>query len=333
MKENVLVTGAAGFVGSHLVELLRKEEYRVRATDLRESSIFRGNDIEFIAADITKKETLIPVLRDIDIVFHCAALYNFSASREDLFKTNVDGVRNLCESILKTDIMRLIHISSGACYGKTDNIGKATERSPLMPSNDYEESKAAGEAIAFNYHDDHDMGLTVVRPALIYGPRNMYGAFTALKLLSQGLFLVSPKQKVRESFVHVEDVVSAMLFLANNKTIGEVYNLADDTPLELHKILDYMSRLLHVRPPLIKTGEQPIRTLVKLSGHISGTFHIKPIYEEEFIDYIFHDHVMDNIKLKRTGYRLIWPEFMKGIKPVMDWYMQNNFIKKGNYKK
>ena len=118
----VLVTGAAGFCASWLIKELLKNGFKVRATDLKDASVERLepilDKIEYKPADITKPDTIEPLLNDVDIVFHTAAIFSYSVPMDLLRKVNVEGTKNLIELCLKKEINKMVLWSSVAVYGE-----------------------------------------------------------------------------------------------------------------------------------------------------------------------------------------------------------------------
>jgi nucleoside-diphosphate-sugar epimerase len=332
----VLVTGAAGFIGGHLVEALKKEGYKIRAIDLHKDNwgILKDKKVEFVKSDLCKKINK-RLLKDIDVIFHCAALFDFSAPKKESYVANVEMVRNLCNAVLKSDVKRFIHWGSAACYGNTDYIKKADERAPFIPGNFYEESKAIGESTIYDFHNKHDIGLTVLRPTGVYGPRSFYGTFISFEFLTKFPISVIPgKGNALESNIHVEDVVGAALFLLNKKkSIGQSYNVSDDKPTKILDTMNYLSKLLNVRPPKFRVGEGEVKLFLRFMEFLAKLKHERPEFCKNLANYIFHNHVIDNTKLKKEGYKLKYPDFKRGIKPVLDWYLKQKILKKGNYRK
>ena len=119
-----LVTGSCGFSGARLIDILLKKGWSVRATDLKNAprtALERfGDEIEFIAADLTERETLKATVKDIDVVYHPAALFSYSAPIDLLRKVNVEGTKNLIESCIDASVGKMVMWSSVATYGTAD---------------------------------------------------------------------------------------------------------------------------------------------------------------------------------------------------------------------
>ncbi len=143
-----LVTGAAGFMGSHLVEFLVQKGARVRASarPRKDTSFFDRLEVEYVAADLTKPETLPRLFEGgVDRVFHLGAICNFSTPYESLSPTNVDGVKRITDLALKNGVKRYVHVGSTSVYGYYRGM-PFQEDSPRDPKDSYGRSKRDGDA-------------------------------------------------------------------------------------------------------------------------------------------------------------------------------------------
>lgn len=181
MGSRALVTGADGFIGSHLVEMLNREGYSVRALSQYNSfnnwgwleDISCQNDVEIISGDIRDPHYCKRITKDIDVVFHLAALiaipYSYEAP-DSYVDTNIKGTLNICQAALENNVSRVIHTSTSEVYG-TARYVPIDEQHPLQPQSPYSASKIGADAMAMSFHSAFEMPLTVARPFNTYGPR------------------------------------------------------------------------------------------------------------------------------------------------------------------
>ncbi len=322
------VTGACGFVGSHMVDLLTSKGFHVIAIDINPCNNFLNKEnITFIKADITNKATLNNAFKDCSYVFHIAALFDYSAKWENLYKVNVIGTLNICDTALNCDVERLIVWSSGSIYG----IPKETpvrEDAPIAPLNSYERSKAEQEKIAMQFYKDHGLPITVIRPAAIYGPRSKYGIALVLFMLAKGKIPAIPGPgKYRPALVHVEDVVSAAYFLVKRPTaVGEVYNISDDGKYTIEELLFTAANRLGVKLHKFHIPITVLNMYAWFSGVWSKIRKQKRTITKELIRYLTYDSIMDNTKLKNEGYALKYPDTIEGINQTINWYKKVGWI-------
>jgi nucleoside-diphosphate-sugar epimerase len=252
--KNVLVTGACGFVGSELVRQLLEKGYKVRATDLPTADWreMRELGVEIMPADFTKPETLPEVVKDQEIIFNPASLFNYSSPMDAMLKVNVEGIRNLCEAVLKYDtkLQVFVHWSTLEVCGYnmfdavylTPDQQLTEEYSNLTPGDSpYAKSKYLQELEIWRYHRERGLPVIVLRLATIYGTgktrKYLPEEKTSLvaKLFNLFIDLTSlraiPKSVLnwRWPLVHVEDAAGSAIFLSEKKeAIGQIYNVVDD---------------------------------------------------------------------------------------------------------
>ena len=220
MKNNLriaLVTGGTGFIGSHLVESLIQDGWKIRCL-IRETSSRRflgHNEIEFAIGTLDDKTSLINSLKDVSTVFHLAGKIN-GKTREDFFKTNQQGTRNLLEAVLesKVNLDQFILVSSLAAAGPSPDGHLLNEDESPRPVSFYGESKLAAEREA--EHFSNDIPITIVRPPAVYGPRDTE-TLRLIKLAGSRLRCIPGGNKNIFSALHVSDMVDA-LRLASQRT-------------------------------------------------------------------------------------------------------------------
>ena len=325
--KRALVTGACGFVGSHMVELLLSRGYSVLATDKKLTGVSNTSNVEFRVSDITDRETLKPLFDGIDLVFHIAGLFDYWAPYEQLHKVNAGGTRNLCEVALDYDIESVVVWSSGSVYGVPDEI-PARETTPLNPFNSYEKSKVEEEQVALEFYEQNGLPVVILRPASIYGPRSRYGTAVLFFLLARGQLPAIPSDgRSRPATVHVKDVVGAAEYLAGKETaIGQAFNVADDSRYSVEDLLLAVAQMLGVRIYKFHIPILVLSLVAQLSewqARLKGT---RPRIEKESIRYLTYDSLIDNSKIKAAGYELLYPDAMTGLRETIEWYKREGWL-------
>jgi NAD dependent epimerase/dehydratase len=180
-NKTVLVTGADGFIGSHLVEMLIDKGYKVKALALYNSfnnwgwleDIAKLNEIEVITGDIRDPFFCKKITHDVDIIFHLAALiaipYSYIAPASYV-DTNITGTLNMLQAALDNKVSRIVHTSTSEVYGTALYV-PIDEKHPLQPQSPYSASKIGADAMAMSYYNSFNLPLVIARPFNTYGPR------------------------------------------------------------------------------------------------------------------------------------------------------------------
>ncbi|XQW85820.1 NAD-dependent 4,6-dehydratase LegB [Thalassotalea piscium] len=257
-EQKVLVTGADGFIGSHLVELLVSEGYKVKALAQYNSFNYWGwledvdasDNLEIITGDIRDPHFCRHITQDIDIVFHLAALiaipYSYVAP-ESYVSTNVIGTLNICQASLDNKVSRIIHTSTSEVYGTAQYV-PIDEKHPLQAQSPYSASKIGADAMAMSYFNAFDLPLTIVRPFNTYGPRQSARAVipTIITQIANGqkqieLGDVSPTR----DFNYVSDTCRGFLALAqSDKTIGKTINIGSNFEISVGDTLNLIKDIM-----------------------------------------------------------------------------------------
>lgn len=238
----ILVTGADGFIGSHLTEMLVNQGHEVRALSQYNSFNNWGwledvdclNKIEVISGDIRDPHYCKNITKDIDIVYHLAALiaipYSYIAP-SSYVDTNINGTLNIVQACLENNVSRVIHTSTSEVYGTACYV-PIDEKHPLQPQSPYSASKIGADNMAMSFYNAFNLPLTIARPFNTYGPRQSARAVipTIITQIANGvkeikLGDVTPTR----DFNYVEDTCRGFIALANcDKTIGEIVNIGSN---------------------------------------------------------------------------------------------------------
>jgi NAD dependent epimerase/dehydratase len=267
-----LITGADGFIGSHLAELLVREGFQVKALSQYNSFNFWGwledvdcrDRIEVLAGDIRDPHYCKHVTKDVDIVFHLAALiaipYSYIAP-DSYVDTNVKGTLNICQAAMENGVKRVIHTSTSEVYG-TARYVPIDEKHPLQPQSPYSASKIAADAMAMSFYNAFSLPITIARPFNTYGPRQSARAVipTIITQIANGkkqikLGDVSPTR----DFNYVEDTCRGFLALANcDEAIGKTVNIASNYEISVGDTLNLIRELMGSNVEFI-TDDQRLR--------------------------------------------------------------------------
>ncbi len=343
-----LVTGAAGFIGSHLVECLRQAGHSVRATDLgplaesddlqrgRYSGLLHRNKVEYVPADLSDPQAWDALIEGIDWIFHVAGLFDYSAPRERLFRINVEGTRGLLEAMRRGGkTQRLVLWGAGGIYGRPKPSElPIREDNPPRPPNAYLQSKWEQEKLAQVYWKKYEVPYSCVRPTGVYGPRAVYGMGRMLIQMAEMKKIRIPKNfSGRMPLVHARDVAEAAIFLAGQEAaLGQAYHLADDRPYSNVEFFRLVARLLD--KPFATLPPVPVALLRGLAsaGAVVENFysqklrHRRPKVERDTVFMLGADFWYSNEKLKAAGYRFRYPDSEPGLRETLAWYQDQGLL-------
>lgn len=244
----VLVTGGAGFIGSHLVELCLTEGHEVIVLDNLSSGRLvnlAGLSAAFHSVDIRNNEALSDLFTGVDWVFHLAGLADGIASIErpsDYYQVNVTGTFNVLECARAAGVKRLIYAASSSCYGTPSQI-PTTEQTPISLQYPYALTKYLGEELVLHWGQVYDLPVISLRLFNVFGPRSrttgsygaVLGVFLAQKLYGKPFTIVGDGTQTRD-FVHVTDVARAFYQAALSDISGEVFNVGSSQPYSIRDL-------------------------------------------------------------------------------------------------
>jgi len=252
--KNAIVTGGAGFIGSHVVEYLLNEEFSVCVLDnlstgrIENLNEFR-NSIEFIECDISKHGTWQKKFKDAQIVIHLAALADIVPSIQNpnsYYDSNVTGTFNVLEASRMGNIEKLIYAASSSCYGIPE-IYPTPESSAILPQYPYALTKRLGEELVLHWGQTYKLPVLSLRFFNVYGPRSrtsgtygaVFGVFLAQKLANKPFTVVGDGKQTRD-FTFVTDVADAVFVAANSNFTNTIYNVGSGKTISVNRIIELL---------------------------------------------------------------------------------------------
>jgi dTDP-glucose 4,6-dehydratase len=258
--EKILVTGADGFIGSHLVETLVKKGHSVRAFCLYNSFSSIGwlrdldpevlKNVEIVLGDIRDFDSIGKSVKGVDKVFHLAALiaipYSYVAP-ESYVDTNIKGTLNVLRAALAHNINQVVHTSTSEVYGTAQYV-PITENHPLIGQSPYSASKIGADQIAYSFYSSYGLPVSIVRPFNTYGPRQSARAVIPTiitQMLGNNSVLKLGNLDATRDFNFVQDTVNGMIaFLGNAQSFGEVINLGTGTEVTISDVVEIISEIM-----------------------------------------------------------------------------------------
>jgi NAD dependent epimerase/dehydratase len=265
--KNVLITGADGFIGSHLTELLIQSGYKVRAFVYYNSfnsngwldtlSIETKGKIEIFSGDIRDPNGVREAMKGIDIVFHLAALIAipFSYHSPDSYiDTNVKGTLNILQAARDQKVKRILITSTSEVYG-TAQFVPITELHPKQPQSPYSASKIGADAIADSFYRSFNLPITIVRPFNTYGPRQSARAVipTIITQLLNGAEEIKLGDIIpTRDLLFVKDTVNGFLKIAQcNELIGHEVNIATQSEISIGDLAQQLIKIINPNAKII----------------------------------------------------------------------------------
>lgn len=257
-NKRILVTGADGFIGSHLVEILVKKGAGVTALNFYNSFNQWGwledtdclDQIQVISGDVRDPHFCKTITRDKDVIFHLAALiaipYSYIAP-DSYVDTNIKGTLNICQAAKENGCERIIHTSTSEVYGTAQYV-PIDEAHPLQPQSPYSASKIGADQMAMSFHLSFDLPVTIARPFNTFGPRQSARAVipTIIGQIASGKkqIMLGDLTPTRD-FNYVEDTCKGFIALAESKeTIGEVVNIGSGQEISIGDTLNLIKTIM-----------------------------------------------------------------------------------------
>ncbi len=327
----VLVTGAEGFIGSHLVESLILKGYEVKAFILYNSNSSIGwieecnevtkKNIEIIFGDIRDLSSISEAIKGCDFVIHLAALITIPFSYNSPYsyiETNVKGTLNVLQGVRNSQIKKMIHTSTSEVYGTAIKV-PISETHPLQPQSPYSASKIAADQLALSFYSSFDTPVSILRPFNTYGPRQSNRAIIPT-IITQ---ILNGKKEINlgsltptRDFNYVRDTVSAFIkCLEANETEGKVINVGSNFEISIEDLASLIMKITNINIKIKKDNKR-----------------IRPIKSE--VERLRADNSLafKTIKWSPQFYGLEGLE--KGLKATIDWFkIEKNLIKYNNYHK
>ena len=268
--KKILLTGADGFIGSHLTERLVKRGAKVKALSYYNSFNYWGwledldclNDIEVLTGDVRDPHYCKHITKGVDIIFHLAALiaipYSYVAP-DSYVDTNINGALNIFQAAKENGCERVIHTSTSEVYGTAQYV-PIDEKHPLQPQSPYSATKIGADAMAMSFHSAFDLPVTIARPFNTYGPRQSARAIipTIITQIASGknelkLGDLTPTRDLN----YVEDTCRGFIALAEcEEAIGEVVNIGSNYEVSMGEVVNIIKEIMNSDIEVIKEKER-----------------------------------------------------------------------------
>jgi len=260
-EKRVLITGAAGFIGSHLTDRLLEMGAMVIGYDNLNGgrtafleNAMKNERFRLIKADVLDSNALSTALKGVDFVFHLAANPDVRLGERDSrihFQQNVEATQNLIEAMRQVGVRNIFFTSTSTVYGEADEIPTPESYGPTVPISIYGASKLASEAMISGFCHTYDMNAVIYRFANVVGPRSTHGVtYDFVHKLRKNpkklVILGSGKQK--KSYTYISDTIDAMIFAAENrKNRVEIFNMGSEDCIDVVRVADIVTETMGLK--------------------------------------------------------------------------------------
>jgi len=327
-KEKVLVTGAGGFIGSHLVDSLLEKEYEVfcllkPGENLR---YLKDLDVVLVYGDVTEKKALYNAVNGVSYIYHLAGRMGGSDNPAYLYEVNSEGTKNLIQVCVESGVKfkRFLFVSSIASIGDTGDSGVFDETTPPNPSTDYGMSKLKAENYLRNAGDK--IPYTIVRLPLVYGPRCVSGMYAVFKLANSGIQILPRKCDI--TLGYVKDMVRGMILAAENPAaVGQTYFLGEDRAYCTHEITKQVVNVIGKKTLALRLPYKMMCLLAFFAEKYAIITKTHTLMDRNSLSAYLNSNWRFSVKKakKELEFQPDYP-LDKGLKMTVAWYRKNGFL-------
>lgn len=269
-NKQVLVTGADGFIGSHLVEALLEKGYRVKALSQYNSFNYWGwledipsnINLKVINGDIRDPHFCLELTKDVDLIFHLAALiaipYSY-VSPDSYIDTNIKGTLNICQAAKENGNIRIIHTSTSEVYGTAQYV-PIDEKHPKQPQSPYSATKIGADAIAMSFYNAFELPVTIARPFNTYGPRQSARAIIPTIIIQIANNIKEIKLgdlTPTRDLSFVKDTCAGFIAIAESPlTVGKEVNICSNFEISMLNTLNSVKEIMHSEVIIISDSQR-----------------------------------------------------------------------------
>lgn len=325
-----LVTGASGFTGGYMVDHLLEKGYQVRALvrPTSQTDGLGGKAVDVFTGDILSRADLLRAMRNIDVVFHIAALYRAANQPDQAYwDVNVTGTENVMSAALESGVKRVIHCSTCGVHG---HIAKppANEEAPIEPGDIYQQTKVEGEKVANFYFREKGLPVTIVRPVGIYGPGDTR-MLKMYRMIYHRKFIMFGGGNVLYHLTYVTDTVEGFRLAAEQPAaVGQTYIIAGDTYFTFNEFARMIAEALDVAPPRLKLPVWPVYAAGYVCEKICIPLRIQPPIFRRRVDIFVKDRAFDISKARAELGFAPKVDLRHGIRRTAQWYLENGYLDK-----
>ena len=325
---NILVTGGTGFTGGHLCQRLVGQGHHVRTLSRRGSAVelLEQMGVEIIPGDLGDPAAIATAVQGVQSVYHIAALYRQQkGDPRQFWQINTEAVEHLLAAAVHSGVRRFVQCSTVGVHGHIAHP-PATEATPYHPGDLYQESKLAGELIAQRYMREGQIGVTIFRPAAIYGPRDL--RFLKLfRAIQKRRFVMLGSGTVTYHLVYIEGLIDGIVACGtHDQAIGQIYILGGETYVPLNQLVAMIAEELQVPKPQIRIPLWPVYGMGYVCEVLCKPFGIEPPLYRRRIDFFKKSRAFDISKAKHElGFR---PKvsLKEGLHRTAQWYIEQGYL-------
>jgi nucleoside-diphosphate-sugar epimerase len=323
----ILVTGATGFTGRHLVRRLVEDGHHVRAlVRARGDLAALPNATEVVRGDLRHPDVIERAVHGTDVVFHLAAAFRQARlSDAEYLAVNVHATGALVRAAARAGVRRFVHCSTGGVHGHVA-FPPATEDAPLEPGDWYQETKRRGEQVARSLATEGGLALTIARPTGIYGPgdRRILKVFRSV---ARGRFVMVGAGSVHYHLTHIDDIIDGLLRCAwVQQAEGRTYLLAGPESVSIDELVRRIAEACGARAPRLRIPLGPVRLAATLCEQVCRPLGWEPPLHHRRVDF-FVKHRQFDITRARTDLGFVPRVGLdEGLRLTAAWYRDAGWL-------
>ncbi|MEQ9482400.1 NAD-dependent epimerase/dehydratase family protein [Coleofasciculus sp. F4-SAH-05] len=323
----VLVTGATGFVGSHLTERLVNDGYEVRALvrSTSDISFLKPLDVEIISGDITDSQAVNKAVKSCQQVYHVAAAASRSKlSKNQYYAINVEGTNNIGCAAIKFGVDRVIYCSSAGVYGTIKNP-PVDENTPSNPNSFYRTTKLLGEEVLLSKYKQEGLPVVIPRLSSVYGIRS-FNWLGLIRAISAPGFQIIGSGNNHNHLGYITDVIDGIRLCAEKVGIeGRIYLIGGQYPIKLRELVAIIAQELGIKRDYSQISVAPFNLFNDFANLVYKTFSIQLPLSHRY-DLFLQDKILDMSKAQHElGYS---PKvsIQEGMSRLIAWYREKGYI-------